>query len=174
MASRFETEQDFLYYLMDYVIASVRDDQMLSKAVVRDVERLYRYLEDSIFSEVKEEKLVSFDHSIDIESGAEAKASLFSSIASVFAKLGAKASFETKTKETITKSIKNNFQEFMDYANQILLHINKELYKQGKMLLMVLDGLDKLDEVKAKPLFLNADVMLPQHQCSMIVTKIFA
>ena len=170
MASRFETEQDFLYYLMDYVIASVRDDQMLSKAVVRDVKRLYRYLEDSIFSEVKEEKLVSFDHSIDIESGAEAKASLFSSIASVFAKLGAKASFETETKETITKSIKNNFQEFMDYANQILLHINKELYKQGKMLLMVLDGLDKLDESKAKPLFLNADVMLPQLQCSMIVT----
>lgn len=169
-ASRFEEEQDFLYYLIDYVIASVKDDPLLSDAVIRDVERLYKYLEDSIFSVVEEERLVSFDHSINIEVGAEAKASLFAAIAGVFAKLSGKAGFEESTKETITKSIKNNFFEFMDYANSILLHINTALHEHGKMLLLILDGLDKLDEEKAKPLFLNADVMLPQLECSMIVT----
>lgn len=169
-ASRFETEQDFLYYLIDFVIASVKDDPALSEAVIRDVENLYKYLEDSIFSVVKEEKLVSFNHNIQLEAGAEAKASLFAAIAGVFAKLNGKAGFEESTKEVITKSIKNNFYEFMDYANSILLHINTALHEHGKMLLLILDGLDKVDEEKAKPLFLNADVMLPQLECSMIVT----
>jgi hypothetical protein len=168
--SRCGTEQDFLYYLMDYVIASVKGNEVLSRAVVRDVEKLYRYLEDSIFSVVKEERLVTFNHSIDIEAGAEAKFSLFSEIAKVFAKLAVKAGFDEQTKETLTKSIKNNFQDFMEYANAILLHINTELHKEGKMLLLILDGLDKIEEEIAKPLFLNSEVMLPQLACSMIVT----
>ncbi|MCR5295088.1 MAG: hypothetical protein K6E30_07980 [Lachnospiraceae bacterium] len=169
-SSRFNTEQDFLYYLMDYVIASVKENEVLSRAVVRDVERLYRYLEDSIFSVVQEERLVTFDHSYNIDGGAEAKVSLFAGIGKVFMKLGAKAGFDEQTKETLTKSIRNNFQEFMDYANSIFLHINTELHKQGKMLLLILDGLDKLEEEKAMPLFLNSEVMLPRLSCSMIVT----
>lgn len=168
--SRFDTEQDFLYYLMDYVIASVKENEVLSRAVVRDVEKLYRYLEDSIFSEVKEERLVTFNHSIDVEAGAEAKVSLFGEIGKIFTKLSAKAGFDEQTKETLTKSIKNNFQDFMEYANAIFLHINTELHKEGKMLLLILDGLDKLEEEKAKPLFLNSEVMLPQLSTSMIVT----
>lgn len=168
--SRFETEQDFLYYLMAHLIAVVKDDQVLGDAVVRDVELLYQYLEDRIFSVVKEERLVSFDHSLKVQAGLETKKSLFSAITGVFAKLSGKAGFEEKTRETITKSIKNYFQEFMEIANSILLHMNTELHQQGKMLLLILDGLDKLSEEKARPLFLNSEVMLPQLECSMIVT----
>ena len=172
LASRFEEEQDFLYYLIEYVISSIKDDKVLSNSVVRDLKKLYKYFEDKIFSVVQEEKLIVFNRAADIEAGvdAESKASLFAAIGSIFTKLSAKAGFESNTKEKITKSIKNNFQEFMDYANSILRHVNTELRKQGKTLLLILDGLDKLDEDRAKPLFLNSDVMLPQLECSMVVT----
>lgn len=169
---RISSQKDFLYYVISQLIAQCKNDPVFMGAVGNNIELLYDHLKTKIFGSVVEKRLLKIDHLIEAEASGGASVSILSSVISLMTKLNAKATFTEETQKELNLAIGNYFNEFMELANSILLAMQQASYryKDQKLLLLVLDGLDKLDGAKAEKIFLDGSSFLTQLNVSMIVT----
>lgn len=169
---RISSQRDFLYYVMSELIIRCKDDPVFMGAVGDRIEKLYRHLEEKIFGTVVKTEKLRIDDLIQHKSTVGASIDYWPSVVKLMTKLTAKGTFEEETQRELNVCISNYFDEFMELANSILLSMQKACfrYKEQKLLLLVLDGVDKVSPSVAEKIFLDGSSFLAQLNVSMIVT----
>lgn len=169
---RISSQKDFLYYVMSELIIRCKDDPVFMGEVGDKIEKLYRHLEEKIFGTVVKTNKLRIDDLIQTEASVEGSLKYLSPVIRLMTKLTAKGTFEEETQRELNVCIGNYFDEFMELANSILLSMQEACFrhKEQKLLLLVLDGVDKVSPSVAEKIFLDGSSFLAQLNVSMIVT----
>lgn len=165
---RLAEQPDFIYYIVESLIRFCIDNPSFGKEAEAEVKELQRYLKERIFGEMIESTETLFGSEFEAEAGAEAGFPF--SLLKIFSKLSVKETLAEEQKRQLNIRIHNNIDDFMEIANAILDRMQIEARRNGKMLLLILDGLDKVSEPVAEKIFLSTQSFLTKLNCSMIVT----
>lgn len=166
---RLAKQSDFIYYIVEELIRVCEKNECYGHSVEKEANELLHYLRELVYSVFSETTVTSIDFGIEAEAGAEASTP-FKSILNLFVKLKAKEGFDSEKKTSVDTTVLVFMNDFIKIANSILKRMQIEARKKGKMLLIILDGLDKVSETIAEEIFLSTESFLTKLNCSMIVT----
>ncbi len=169
---RIAAQPDFLYFIVESLVRYCHAHENFSCATEEQVKRLQQYLQDRIFGQLSQTFENGTASQMGVELGAEADTGKvpFLSVLKLFGSLSAKETLVEEQKQILNKTIRFYINDFVEIANDLLYAMQKEARKSGRMLLLILDGLDKVREQVAEEIFLSTQSFLPKLKISMIVT----
>lgn len=162
---------DLIYFIAEELVRKCFEDENMSLETKNQVENLKNLLVKKIFTTELMESVSSFHADASAEIGTKIEInSLFTKLLSFFAHLRAKASFETETKNKVTKEIKNTLSNFVELLGDLILSVQEYERQKGKHFLLIIDGLDKVDKNVAESIFLSPDSPIKNMRCHMLLT----
>ena len=172
----FGNDKEFIYFIARQVVQYCSQQERLNERIGERVWKMLSIMEQTIFSQVQRSQEEMRRAGIDatFESSLEAGGGLkgiFEIAVKVLGKVSAKRDYTNTEITTITTNEQQYFSDFLETMNELLKTIDDVLLGEGRMLLLIIDGLDKLsNHSKSESIFLSDKQPLTRLACNMIVT----
>lgn len=166
---RLTTQADFIYFIMEEVVGFCKKHPDYAQVAEKEINALFLHLKDTIFGTVSKRIQIQDNAVLGLEANASTEVGVWN-IFKLFGRIRSKATFTTEQTKVFNSTIQYYIRDFIQISNQILMKMQSKARENNKMLLLILDGIDKVREDVANNIFLAPESFLPLLKCSMIVT----
>ncbi|MDP8206843.1 MAG: hypothetical protein P9L92_09290 [Candidatus Electryonea clarkiae] len=151
---------DLLFVILDklYEVATEEDGIKINKNIIANL--------DSYWNDEKIKEILAFDKA-SFDAGVEAKAGIWNFLR---AHIRGGFSLGTETRELLRKRIAPKLSRLINDTNDVISNIRGEYQKKGKVPLLIIEDLDKLDIDVAEELFLKHRDVLTRLDIHIIYT----